>query len=172
MNGLSIHELHRKYNVSLPAIKTHCSNEEWVKKRAETSKKVVARAEEKSIEKKADRLSRIESLTDQVLDKIEQGLKTVDVRELYGHKKTEHYTEDGEKEVETVQTVSLAKTNVDLKMVKQAASALRDLKELHTLRNDIKEQDARISNLQKESEDNDNQEIKVVFEGGESFIED
>lgn len=174
----SYRKLSKKYDVSLTAITNRAKNEGWVKLRKQFKDKLTSKNIEKISEKQADKLSRVLDLTDKLLNKLEQAIEELDVhlykdvtktKEIeYNHvvchdKPTKETIHEEEKTIEI-------KSVVDRSGLKAIASALRDIKEVQMLKTalDEKEQRARIANLEKQAEKEDNtvNEIEVVFTAG------
>ena len=121
-------------------------------------------------------MARIDRLTDQLLDKLEQAITELDLQlfkhtdktkiieydnELRPDKPTKEIIHEEEKLLET-------KSIIDRQGLKQIASALKDIKEVKMLKSELdrKEQEARIAKLQKEAEgEDDDNEIQVVITG-------
>ena len=173
----SYRKLAKKYGVSLTAITNRAKKENWVELRIQFKDKVTTKNIEKFSEKQSERLSRIQGITDKLLSKLEKAVeeldiqlfkKVVKVKEIeYNNlerpdKPTKEIIHEEEKYTEV-------RTIIDKSGLKAVASALRDIKEVQMLKSELdhREQEARIRNLEKqaEAENNNDNEIKVIIEG-------
>lgn len=173
----SYRKLAQKYGVSLTAITNRAKKENWVELRKQFKDKVTTKNIEKFSEKQSDRLARIQGITDKLLDKLERAVEELDiqlfknvtkVKEIeYNNfdrpdKPTKEIIHESEKFTEV-------RTIIDKSGLKAVASALRDIKEVQMLKTELdrREQEARIRNLEKsaETDDNSGKEIKVIIEG-------
>ena len=172
----SYRKLAKKYDVSLTAITNKAKQENWVEKRRQFKDKTTTKTMEVLSDKSADKLKRVSDITDKLLDKLEKAVEELDIQlfkdvvktkvieynhELRPDKPTKETIHEEEKVIEV-------KSIVDRSGIKALASALRDIKEVQMLKTELDrmEQEARIAKLQKdaESEEKDNNEIKVVIE--------
>lgn len=173
----SYRKLAKKYDVSLTAITNKAKQENWVEKRRQFKDKTTTKTMEVLSDKSADKLKRVSDITDKLLDKLEKAVEELDIQlfkdvvktkeieynhELRPDKPTKEIIHEEEKVIEV-------KSIVDRSGIKAIASALRDIKEVQMLKTELDrmEQEARIAKLQKEAEsdDTDNNEIKVTIEG-------
>ena len=174
----SYRKLSKKYDVSLTAITNRAKNEGWVELRKQFKDKLTSKNIEKISEMRADKLSRVLDLTDKLLDKLEQAIEELDVHLFKDVTKTKEieYNHDICPDKPTKETIHEEEKTIEIKSVvdrgglKSIASALRDIKEVQMLKTalDEKEQRARIANLEKQAEKEDDivNEIKVVFAAG------
>ena len=172
----SYRKLAQKYGVSYQAICHRSKEEGWITDREQHMNKTVSKAVEKISSKKADKMSRIDDLADQLLDKLQQAITELDLQ-LYKHtdktkvieydyelmpgKPTKETIHEEEKLLET-------KSIVDRQGLKQIASALKDIKEVKMLKSELdrQEQEARIDKLRKEATvEKENNEVKVTILG-------
>ena len=179
--GTSYRKLAEKYGVGYQAICRRSQEEGWIALREQHENKTVTRALDKISEKKADKMARVDSLADQLLDKIERAIEELDLQ-LFKHTdrtKVIEYNNELRPDKPTKETIHEeeklleARSIVDRMGLKQIASALKDIKEVKMLRSELdkREQEARIAKLQKEAEannDDSDKEIAVVIEGGDS----
>lgn len=134
--GTSYRKLAEKYDVPFGTLRKIAAKEKWTDLRSKT----IAKADTKIIEsvsnKQADKAKKILDVADKLLDKISATIDQMDV--------------------------------IDSQSIKHFTSALKDLKDIKGIKSevDLREQEARIAKLQKdaESEEKDNNEIKVVIE--------
>lgn len=175
----SYRKLAQKHGVSATQICNVGRDEGWVELRKQHLNKTVAKTLDKISSKQADKMARIDKLADQLLDKLEQAITELDLQ-LAKHTdktKTIEYDNDLRPDKPTREVVHEeeklleVKSIVDRQGLKQIASALKDIKEAKMLRSELdrQEQEARIANLRKQvDKDEDNtEEIEVVFVGGE-----
>ena len=169
-------KLAEKYGVSFTSISQRGRLERWRAQRAEHQGRTVRRALERIAERQALKFERMEELTDRLLEKLETAIEELNIQLVRQVQKTKEIeygdTDGGSKPIKEVvreeEQLCRTETIVDRRGLKQLASALRDLKEVQMLKDELdrKEQEARIGNLQKqanaEKEDN---AVEVVFEG-------
>lgn len=168
--------LAEKYGVSRVQIGNVGKKEGWVDLRRQYLDSVLTKGLEKETEKAADRLARVNELTDRLLDKIERAISELDLQiarnvtktkaiEYHNDLRPDKPTREVVEEIESVEEVS---TLVDRQGLKQIASALRDIKEVQGFKSDADkaEQEARIANLRKmaEKDDSKNEPIQVSME--------
>lgn len=175
----SYRKLAQKYGVSTTQICNVGKDEGWVELRKQHLNKTVAKTLDKISSKQADKMARIDKLTDRLLDKLEQAITELDLQ-LAKHTdktKTIEYDNDRRPDKPTREIVHEeeklleVKSIVDRQGLKQIASALKDIKEVKMLRSELdrQEQEARIANLRKQvdKDEDKTEEIEVVFIGGE-----
>lgn len=133
----SYRKLAQKYGVSATQICNKGKEEGWVGQREQFLSKTTAKTLEKISQQEANRAAKIHSVADKLLLKIEA------IADSSGH--------------------------MSSKDIRALTAAIRDLKEIQNVRSDAdrREQEARIANLQKNAERNDNNgcESTVKLEG-------
>ena len=172
----SYRKLAQKYGVNATTIAKKAGKEDWVAQRNQQASKTLSKTLAADSKRKADRMARIQDATDLLLDKIEQAITELNIqlaKETHKERVVEYNNPDRPdkptKEIthETEKILEFASI-IDRQGLKQIASALKDIKEVQMLKSELdrQEQEARIANLRKqaESEDDDN-EIKVIFTG-------
>lgn len=178
----SYRKLAQKHGINATNIAKRASAEGWVELRKQNASKTLAKTIEKISEqqssKEADRVARINDLTDRLLDKVEQAITELDrhlCKEVHKEKIIEYNnpqradkpTRETTHEEEKVIEVTSA---IDRLGLKQVASALRDIQEIQMRRTqlDEEEQRARIENLRRNAQKDDSKnggKITVVLEG-------
>lgn len=174
----SYRKLAEKHGVSYQAICHRAREEGWISQREQHTNKTVSKAIDKISSKKADKMARIDNLADKLLEKLEQAIAELDMQ-LYRHTdktKIIEYNNDLRPDKPTKEIIHEeeklleAKSIVDRQGLKQIASALKDIKEVKMLRSELdkQEQEARIANLRRQAEREDDtvNEIEVVFSAG------
>ena len=176
----SYRKLAQKYGIHYKVISERGKDEGWVELRSQHRDKTLTKTLGKISNKQADKLSRIDDLADKLLEKLEQAITELDLQ-LAKHTdktKTIEYNNDLRPDKPTREVVHEeeklleVKSIVDRQGLKQIASALKDIKEVKMLRSELdrQEQEARIANLRKNAEkdddDTDNGVIEVVFAAG------
>ena len=134
----SYRKLAKKYDVPLNTLADRAKREGWAKKKKQSQDKVVTKSIEKSENEQIDRMARLMTVTDKLLNKIEQTVERLTTDEIVIEKST----------------------------LKQISGALKDIKEIQGAKTDrdIREQEARIRNLEKQAQTEEkNNEITVVF---------
>ena len=176
--GIGYRKLAEKYEVSFRTLSEKGNEEGWVAERKKHREKVVKKAVQKAENRKAKKLSRIDKAADKLLTKLEKAIdeleltiqtKKVKVKviEYNNDERPDKPTREVVTEDETVEAVACMVDRAGLRMI---TAALRDLKEVKMVRSELdkQEQEARIANLrrQAEKEDNSGGEIEVVFAAG------
>ena len=133
----SYRKLAEKHGIPLGTIFKRAKRENWLGLRQQSQDKMVAKTVEKIENAQVSRLTRIHGITDKALDKLEYALENIDPLDTQGFR--------------------------------QIIASIKDIKEIQMLKSasDLREQEARIRNLERQAEadDKDDTEIKVVIEG-------
>ena len=133
----SYRKLAQKYGVSATQICNVGRDEKWVEQREQFLSKTTAKTLEKIIQQEANRAAKIHSVADKLLLKIEE------------------IVESGEL--------------LDTKGIRALTAAVKDLKEIQSVRSELdkQEQEARIANLRKQAdkEDDNKEPIQVIIGG-------
>ena len=173
----SYRKLAKKYGVSLTAITNRAKKENWVAQRRQFKDDVTTKNIEKISEAQSKRMTRIQSITDKLLDKLERAVEELDIQLFKNVDKVKEieYNNPERPDKPTKETIhesekfTEVRTIVDKSGLKAIASALRDIKEVQMLKTELdrREQEARIRNLERQAEadSNDDKEIKVIIEG-------
>jgi hypothetical protein len=134
---ISYRKLAEKYGLDQATIARRAKKEDWVSKRQHHADKTQAKILSADTKNKADRAARLMTVADKLLKKVEM---TVD---------QEGFLSAG--------------------AIKNLSDALKNIRETQMIRSDqdIREQEARIAKLQKETEkqDNDRSSITITLEG-------
>lgn len=134
----SYRKLAQKYGISTTQICNVGRDEKWVEQREQFLNKTTAKTLEKISQQEADRAAKIHNVADKLLLKIEA------------------LVDSGR--------------SMDTKGIRALTAAVKDLKEIQCIRSDLdrKEQEARIANLRKAAEKDDDTAdvIEVVFAAG------
>ena len=137
--GTSYRKLSEKHGVSFNTLKTHAVEEQWYKLRQQKDKKATTKAVESISAMEAKRATNIIDVADKLIGKI---------AEMLDHD-----------------------ASYNTQNIKNLTSALKDLKEIKGFKSaaDMREQEARIKNLEKQAmaDDNELTEIRVTFGDGE-----
>ena len=134
----SYRKLSEKYGVSVTAIGTRASAEGWVAEKEKYLNKTLTKTLNKLSSERAERASRLFAVTDKLLLKVEKAVESLD--------------EDC----------------IDTQAFRQIAASLKDIKDIQMIKSDadMREQEARIKNLQRQAEtDETSKDIKVTIEG-------
>lgn len=163
----SYRKLAQKHGIHYKVISERGKDEKWVELRSQHRDKTLTKTLDKISDQTADKMARIDDLADKLLEKLEQAITELD-RHIIVHKNKVE-TEDGEETTEYRESVEGGV--VDRQGLKQIASALKDIKEVKMLRSELdrQEQEARIANLRKQAEkdDNQNRDVTITIEGGD-----
>ena len=134
----SYRKLAQKYGVNYQAICHRSKDEGWIEQREQYKNKTISKTIEKISRQEANRAAKIHSVADKLLLKIERMV-------------------DSDKPLDT-------------KGIRALTAAVKDLKEIQCVRSELdqKEQEARIANLRRQSDkdENDSSMIEVVFAAG------
>lgn len=173
----SYRKLAEKYNIPLGTLYKRAKREKWVELKRQSGDRTVAKTVTIIEEKKVDKLTRIQDITDRLLDKIEKAIDELDIQ-LYKNvekvKEIEYNNiERPDKPTKEIiheeEKVTEIRTIIDRKGVQAIAHALNSIKEVQMLKSDLdkREQEARIRNLEKQAEADDTvSEVTVTIEGG------
>ena len=141
----SYRKLAKKYGVSYTSIGDKARKEDWAGERKQFLDKTLSKTLNAISKGQANRASRLQTVADKLLNKIEKAVDDFDMAELL----------------------------VDKQALKQLTGALKDIKDIQMIKSeaDLREQEARIAKLQKdaESEKNDNTIEVVIGDGTEDF---
>jgi transcriptional regulator of aromatic amino acid metabolism len=141
----SYRKLAKKYGVSYSAIGDKARKEGWMEEREQYQTKTLSKTLTAISNGQAKRASRLQTVADKLLDKIEAAVDNFDMAELL----------------------------MDKQALKQITGALKDIKDIQMIRSDadIREQEARIKALEKSAEKSDGttQTISVVFASNEEY---
>ena len=139
----SYRKLAEKYNVPFTTLKDRAKREEWVKLKTQAQHDIVTKTIDKDIGKKVDRATRLMDVTDKLLVKIEEAIADLSTEGIV----------------------------LNAQALKQISGTLKDIKEIHGTKSDrdIREQEARIRNLEKQANSTDDKpnEITITIAGGD-----
>ena len=173
----SYRKLADKYGIPLGTLCKRAQRENWpaLKQQSYDKKvsKTIASVENNQIKK----LERILSITDKLLDKIEQAVDELDLQLCKSVEKVKviEYNNDERPDKPTKETVhetekvTEIRTIIDRKGAQELASAIKSLKEVQMLKTELDEQEqkARIDKLRKDAmEENSDTEIEVTMDEG------
>lgn len=157
----SYRKLAQKYGVGYQAICIRSQDEGWISLREQHTNKTVTKAIEKISKKKVDRYTRLMNASDRLLKKVEKAIDELDLTLATNVKKTKtieynnpERPDKPTKEVIDEETEILSvSTIIDRNGLKAIASALTAIKDVQMIRSDldIREQEARIANLERQA---------------------
>lgn len=134
----SYRKLAQKYGVSCTQICNRAQKDSWVKAREQFLSKTYAKTVEKISSDHVRKAAKVQSIADKLLAKIERAVDSLP---------------DGE---------------MTTKEFRQISASLKDIKDIQMIKSDadIREQEARIANLkrQAEQEDDESGEVRIIFE--------
>jgi monoamine oxidase len=175
----SYRKLAEKYGVPLGTLYKRAKKENWVSLRKQSGDRRVAKTVSAIERKHAQKLSRIQDITDRLLDRIERAVEELDTQLYKAVVKTKEIEynnfERPDKPTKEViheeERVLEVKTIVDRTGLKDIAAALKSIKEVQMLKTDLdlREQEARIRNLERQAESGDRNlnAVTVTIEGGD-----
>ena len=163
---ISYRKLAGKYNVSFATLRERAKKENWVAQKEtqhhNVSTKIAQKTQEVIVAKEVNRIDRINSLADKLIEKLEQASEQLDNYIVTNKKKVKTIEYDNNvqgkpaKEITTeVENLEIVNGIIDAKNLKQLASALKDIKDIQGSSNDVISTDSQVSELFKalESED-------------------
>ena len=136
--GTSYRKLAQKYGVGESTLFTRASKERWVEQKEQHQSKTVAKTLDAIQSKQVDRAANLISVSDLLLEKVKSLLETN------------------------------AEVLADTQSMKHISGVLKDIKEIQMIKSDadMREQEARIANLRKQAEkEEDNRDVKVEMCG-------
>ena len=135
----SYRKLAKKYGLNHTAIAVRAGREDWVGERERFSSKAIAKTLDKLSSAQAGRAARLQTVADKLLTKIERAVDALEDDAL------------------------------ETQQFRQIAASLKDIKDIQMIRSDadMREQEARIANLQKQANKDDNaaKEVTVTIMG-------
>ena len=138
--GTSYRKLAQKYGVGESTLFTRASKERWVEQKEQHQSKTVAKTLDAISNKQVDRAANLISVSDLLLAKVKSLLETD------------------------------AEVLSDTQSMKHISGVLKDIKEIQMIRSDadMREQEARIANLKKQAEkEEQNHDVTITIEGGD-----
>jgi hypothetical protein len=134
----SYRSLSKKYGIGLTQLSKHAKDEDWIGQRAQLKDKTMTKTIEKLSEQQAKRALNFVNMTDTLAEKLMAALEKVDPK--------------------------------DTQSLRRIAASLHDLAEMQGLKSDLdrQEQEARIANLRKQADKEDDtatKEVNVTFIG-------
>lgn len=164
----SYRKLAEKYGVRYATVQARAQKEEWITLRDQHRTTTVSKAVSKIGNKQADKLARIDGITDKLLRKLEQAVDEIDLEII----KKKVKTEDALGETTTETMIAQEGGVVDRAGLRHLTAALKDLKEIQMLKSELdrQEQEARIANLRKMAEKEDDGK-EVIVEMTDEVVE-
>ena len=162
----SYRKLAKKYGISHVQIGNVGKEENWVELRKQYLDEALTKTVDNALDERVDRMTRVMDLTDKLLEKLEQAIKEVDITlykqvdktKVIEYNNAERPDKPTKEIIHEEEKLLEAKTIIDRAGLRQLTAALKDIKEVQMLKSELdrKEQEARIANLQKQAEkDND-----------------
>lgn len=137
--GTSYRKLAKKYDVPLKTLEVHGREEKWVELKRQADGKAAAKIVEIESDKQAERMKRLLTVSDKLLQAVEDAVEKFQAGELLLEKGA----------------------------LKSLSGAIKDIKDIQSIKSelDIEEQKARIAILKKQAESSDRQDtdIKIVI---------
>jgi monoamine oxidase len=172
----SYRKLAKKYDVPLGTIYNRAKQEGWVELKQQSCDRIIAKTIETVENKQIEKLERILTITDKLLDKIERAVDELDLqlcKRVEKVKEIEYNNYDRpdkptKEVVHETEEVTAIQTIIDRKGAQELALAIKSLKEVQMLKTDLdtQEQMARIRKLNKDAEDEQKDTtITVIMEG-------
>lgn len=139
--GTSYRKLAEKHKVSFHTLRKVAAKENWKDLRDETRAKAATKIVEIESDKQADRMKRLLKVSDELLDVVESAVRSLRTGDLV----------------------------LDKTALKSLSGTIKDIKEIQNIKTelDIAEQKARIANLQRQAQaDNDAKDVVVKMDPG------
>ena len=136
--GTSYRKLTAKYGVPLSTLKRVAHDEDWVGLREQCKSKSATKIVEIESDKQAERMRRLLAVSDNLLDVVEEAVRSFQAGELA----------------------------MDRTALKSLSGTIKDIKDIQNIKTelDIEEQKARIANLKKQAErDEDSKDVNVTM---------
>lgn len=136
--GTSYRKLAEKHNVAFGTLRNVAAKEKWRELRDKTRLKTDTKLTDAVSKEETDRLVRIHKVADDLLKQLELIVSDFKREDLI----------------------------MDKQCLKQITGALKDIKDIQSLKSplDIEEQKARIANLRKQADSDDNKDTKVIVQ--------
>ena len=160
----SYRKLAQKYDIPLGTLQKRAKKEDWSGLKKQSGDRMVAKTITVIEDKKVDKMARIQDITDMLLDKIERAVEELDIQLFKNVEKVKEIEYKNPERPDKVtkeiihekETVTEIHTIIDRKGIQELSAAIKNIKEVQMLRSelDIKEQEARISKLQRDAEAN------------------
>jgi len=135
----SYRKLAKKYGISYTSIGDRARKEDWAKEREQFQSKTLSKTLSAISQGQARRAARVQTVADKLLDKIEDAVDNLDMKELF----------------------------LDKQALRQVTAAMKDIKDILMIKSeaDYREQEARIRTLEKQAEANKDESsgIEVVI---------
>ena len=173
---ISYREMAKKYGLNVAYISKKGRRDRWVEKRRKHLEGVMAEALAADEQRRVERIARLRSTADLLLDKVEQAISELDTklcRQVEKEKQLEYDEESPGKlareHVTEKETLLQVPGIIDRQGLRQIASALRDIRDIQFLKSeqDTREQAARIALLEKQADRDAVNAVEVVFAAGE-----
>lgn len=150
----SYRKLAKKHGLRYATLQARAKEEKWTELRDQHRARTVSKTLTKISNKQADKLARIEGITDKLLNKLEKAIDELDLEVI----KKKVKVDDGLTETTTESMEVAVGGIVDRAGLRQLTAALKDLKEIQMLRSELdrQEQEARIAKLQADAQRNNN----------------
>ena len=136
--GISLRKLAEKYGAAESTVFARAKKEQWVEQREQYQRKTVAKTIEAAATKEVDRATRLKTVADKLLDKVEELMETGSPMML------------------------------NSQSLKHLSGVIKDIKDIHMIKSeaDLREQEARIKRLEMETDPNRGAESpKLIIEG-------
>ena len=174
---ISLRKLAEKYEVRYATVQDRAKREEWITMRDRHRTSTVSKTISKIGNKQADKMARIEGITDKLLSKLEKAVEELDIHLATHTRKEKVIQYDNSlrpdkptKEIITeTEQILQVESIIDRAGIRQLTAALKDLKEIQMLKSELdrQEQEARIAKLQREAqEDTVKEPIRVIIDDG------
>lgn len=140
--NISQRKLAEKHGISFNTLKVRANKEKWADVKKEQHNKIAIKTQQKTVDKivrkESDRISRINSAADRLLDKIEEAteqlnnhlVKNKKRTKVIEYKNTERPDKPTKEIIEDLEEADFITGDIDRLGLKMVASALRELKDI------------------------------------------
>ncbi len=163
--GISYRALAAKYGVSVRTLGDRAKAEKWVELRRQVRDKTVAKTIEAIAKENAKANKRINHLANQLMDKLEKAVCELDKKTI--SMKSTLKTAQTEVTSEYRKVDMTAEAPVDKTGIRQLTASLKDLKAILDVQSDMdaREQEARIANLRRQAEPEQQSRQELIIQG-------
>ena len=144
--SMSYRALANKYGVQDNRLRERAKKEGWVRLRQEHREKTLEKTLGKISDQQADKMGRIEALTDRLLDKLEKAVAQLELQQYRQTVREREYDDAQQLCIREVvrqeEHISEEPAPVDRRGLKQLTSALKDIREVKLLCSDREKKEA------------------------------
>ena len=158
----SYRELSEKYGIPYSTLKIHARCDRWVEDRKSYRKERLQKSLNRIVDQQAEDLARVDQAADQLLGKLEQAIRELDL--IVIHHKESGSREDGKWEKTYEETTPGGP--VDRQGLRLLVACLKELKQVKDIQTELErqEQEARIEKLRREASQEEDGPVTVLLD--------